>query len=154
MVAKPSRSAMTFRQQLGNGNNTVTLGNGNDNVQVGNGNNVVVEGNGNDNIKAGNGDNLIVAGLGRHTVQAGNGSNILIDGSVQLTQSGDSLRQVLNDWTQYGALAANVASIRARLKVTYNTSYANTLDAGSSLDWFWEIYGKDSTNRKATDLLN
>jgi Ca2+-binding RTX toxin-like protein len=139
---------------LGNGGNTVTLGNGNDNVQAGNGNNVVVTGNGNDNILTGNGNNLIAAGLGHHTVRAGNGRNILIDGSVQLTESGDSLRQVLDDWTQYGALTDDVANILARLKVTYNTRYANTLDAGAGLDWFWEIYGQDRTNRKVTDLLN
>jgi hypothetical protein len=35
-----------------------------------------------------------------------------------------------------------------------NTTNANTLDAGRGLDWFWVIYGNDSTNRKATDLLN
>jgi hypothetical protein len=114
----------------------------------------VVEGNGKDNATAGDGDNLIVDGLGEHTVHAGNGSNILIDGSVQLTQSGDSLQQVLADWVQYGALAANVASIRSRLAVTDNSSHANTLDAGSGLDWFWYTYAKDSTNRKPTDLLN
>ena len=140
--------------ELGNGNNTVSLGNGNDHTSVGDGNNVVVEGNGNDKITAGNGDNLIVAGLGQHTVTAGNGGNILIDGSVQLTQSGDSLRQVLDDWILYGNQAANVASIRSRLAVTYNSSHANTLDAGSGLDWFWYTDAKDRTNRKATDLLN
>jgi hypothetical protein len=138
----------------GAGNNTITLGNGNDTTTVGDGNNVIVEGNGHDSITAGNGDNLIVAGLGKHTVSAGNGSNILFDGSLQLTQPGDSLRQVLNDWMQFGALSTNVASIRSRLAVTYNTTNANTLDAGSGLDWFWVIYAKDSTNRKPTDLLN
>jgi len=138
----------------GNGNNTITLGYGNDTTKVGNGSNVVVEGNGNDNITAGNGDNLVVAGLGQHTVHAGNGSDILIDGSVKLTESGDSLRHVLDDWAQYGALAADVASIRSRVVVTYNSSHANTMDAGSGLDWFWEKYAKDSTNRKSTDLLN
>jgi hypothetical protein len=140
--------------QAGGGSNTLTLGNGNDNVQVGNGNNVVVTGNGNDNIQAGNGDNLIAAGLGQHTVQVGNGSNILIDGGVQLTQSGDSLRQVLDDWILYGAGAANVASIRSRLSVTYNTHYANTLHAGSALDWFWATDTQDHLNVKKTDLLN
>ena len=98
---------------LGDGNNTVTLGNGRDTVRVGNGANVVVTGNGRDDIQAGNGNNLIVAGLGDHTVQAGKGSNILMDGSVQLSQSGDSLRQVLDDWIQYGDQASNVDSIRA-----------------------------------------
>jgi hypothetical protein len=138
----------------GDGNNTVTLGNGNDSTRLGNGNNVVVEGSGNDNVTVGNGDNLIVAGLGPHTVQAGNGSNILIDGNARLTSSSDSLRQVLNDWAQDGALAANVASIRSRLAVTYNSTNANTLNAGSGLDWFWGTFALDSTNRKPTDLLN
>jgi hypothetical protein len=142
--------------QLGNGANTVTLGNGNDTALLGNGNNVVVTGNGTDTIQAGNGDNLIAAGLGQHTVQVGNGSNILIDGTVTLTQSGDSLRQVLSDWISYlpTPTQANIANIRSRLHMTYNTSHANTLLAGSGLDWFWETYAKDTTNRKATDLLN
>ncbi len=100
----------------------VTEGDGNDSVQLGNGNNVVVTGNGSDLIVAGNGNNLIAAGLGQHTVAAGNGSNILIDGSVQLTQSGDSLAQILSDWTQFGGVSTNVAGIRSRLAVTYNTA--------------------------------
>ena len=140
--------------QLGGGNDSVTLGNGNDNVQAGNGNNVVVTGNGTNLIQVGNGNNLIAAGLGQHTVVAGNGSNILIDGSVGLTQSGDSLASVLNDWTLSGGSSANVASIRSRLAVTDNSSNANILVAGSGLDWFWETFGMDTTNRKGTDLLN
>ena len=140
--------------QLSNGNNVVSLGNGNDNVNLGDGNNVLVEGNGNDNVHAGNGNNLIVAGLGQHTVQVGNGRNILIDGSVTLSQSGDSLTQVLNDWMAHGSSASNVASIRSRLVVTYNTSHANTIQVGSGLDWFWATYAKDKTNRKPNDLLN
>jgi hypothetical protein len=38
--------------------------------------------------------------------------------------------------------------------VTDNSSHANSLWAGSELDWFWETYAKDTTNRKASDLLN
>jgi hypothetical protein len=45
------------------------------------------------------------------------------------------------------------ASVRGWL-VTYNSSHANTLHAGSGLDWFWYTYAKDKTNRKPTDLLN
>jgi len=138
--------------QAGDGNNTITVGNGNDHVQAGNGNNVVVAGNGNDKIEAGNGDNLIAAGLGQHDVQVGDGSNILIDGAVTLTQSGDSLQQVLDDWRADGLAA--VSSIRARLHVTYNNSHANKLFAGKGLDWFWETYAGDKTNEKLTDLLN
>jgi Ca2+-binding RTX toxin-like protein len=140
--------------QLGDGANVVTLGNGNNQVQLGNGNNILVEGNGHDYVVAKNGNNLIVGGLGPHNISVGNGSNILIDGSVTLTQAGDSLSQILNDWTTYGATASNIASIRARLAVTDNTAYANALKAGSGLDWFWYTYGRDSSNRKLTDLLN
>ena len=115
----------------------------------------MVSGNGNhDYISAGNGDNLIVAGTGGHTVQVGSGSNILIDGAATLTQPGDSLRQVLQDWKANGASAANVDDIRARLLVTYNTSHANYLAAGKGLDWFWYTYPQDQTNMKPTDLLN
>lgn len=136
----------------------MTLGNGTDYVYLGNGNNVVVTGSGSDQIQAGNGDNLIVAGLGgRKTIRAGNGDNILIDGSVQLTLAGDSLSQVLNDWISdnfFGVTPAEIAAIRARLHVTYNKTNANTLNAGHGLDWFWETFALDHTNRKVTDILN
>ena len=144
----------TVSVNLGNGNNTVTLGNGNDSSNLGNGYNVLVEGTGNDNVNAGNGNNLIVAGLGQHSVQVGNGRNILIDGSAKVNNSGDSLRQVLNDWVQNGSQASNVTSIRSRLTVTDNTSHANRMTAGSGLDWFWATYAKDTLNKKSTDLLN
>jgi len=140
--------------QLGSGNNSIFVGNGNDYVQAGTGNNVIVTGNGNDFIQAGNGNNLIVAGLGRHNVAVGDGSNILIDGSVQLTQSGDSLVQILADWTDFGSQPNNVASIRSRLQVTDNTTNPNVLIAGGGLDWFWDTYAQDTTNIKGSDLLN
>ena len=41
---------------------TVALGNGNDNVQLGNGNNTVTLGTGNDNVQAGDGTNEVTAG--------------------------------------------------------------------------------------------
>jgi hypothetical protein len=140
--------------QVGGGNNSVTLGDGNNTVTLGNGNNVLVEGSGQDTISAGYGDKLIVAGLGQHSVQVGNGNNILIDGDVTLTQSGDTLEKVLRAWAACGRSVTKVASIRARLNVTYNDTYANTLLAGKGLDWFWETYANDVTNRKPSDILN
>ena len=71
----------------------------------------------------------------------------------KLTHTGDSLRYVLEEWAKCGVVAADVASIRSPLAVTYNTSFANTLYAGSGLDWFWVNDPKDSTNREATDRL-
>jgi hypothetical protein len=73
---------------------------------------------------------------------------------VQLTQTGDSLRQVLDDWIQNGSQPANVASIRSRLRVTFNTDDANKLLAGSGLDWFWATDAQDHMNIKPTDLRN
>ncbi|HEV3341571.1 MAG TPA: choice-of-anchor Q domain-containing protein [Pirellulales bacterium] len=133
----------------GNGNNNIKVGSGNDNVIVGDGNNVVVAGGGHDLIWAGNGDNLIVGGLGHDYIVVGNGNNILIDGSVQLSQ--DALGQVLNEW-----IAGDITDVRKTLSgaVTYNQTNANTLIAGKGLDWFWDLYGHDHTNRKSTDLLN
>ncbi len=133
----------------GGGNNTVTVGNGNDTTQLGDGSNVIVEGNGNDNVQAGNGANLVVGGLGRHTIQLGNGNNILIDGSATVVNAGDSLRKILNDWN-----ASPTTLVNQRLKVVYNSSYPNSLKAGSGRDWFFYTYPKTTSNKKATDRLN
>ena len=133
----------------GGGNNTVTVGNGNDTTQLGDGSNVIVEGNGNDNVQAGNGANLVVGGLGRHTIQLGNGNNILIDGSATVVNSGDSLRKILNDWN-----ASPTTSVNQRLKVVYNSTYPNSLKAGSGRDWFFYTYPNTKSNKKATDRLN
>ena len=139
--------------QAGNGNNNISLGNGNDNVQLGDGNNVVVAGNGNNTIQAGNGNNLVVGELGHDTIQVGNGRNILIDGSVSASMG--SLDLALSDWVQYGNTASNVSTIRALLgKVTFNSTNANKLLAGSGLDWFWSVYPLDQLNNKLTDLRN
>ena len=133
----------------GNGNDDVTVGNGNDNVQLGNGSDLIVEGNGNDNVTAGNGSDLVVGGLGQHNIELGKGNDILIDGSATVVNSGDSLRQILSDWS-----VSPSALVNKRLKVVDNTSYPNVLKAGSGRDWFFYTYSKDVTNKKPTDRLN
>ena len=143
--------------QAGDGNNNVTVGNGNnDQVHVGNGNNVVVVLSAatttNDQIQAGNGDNLLVGGLGQEKIQTGNGSNILIDGAAAASTA--TLDQILSEWMLCGSGAASDIRNKLDAIVTYNTSNANTLQAGNGLDWFWTTYAPDHTNRKATDLLN
>ena len=134
---------------LGGGADMVSLGNGNDTTQLGDGSNVIVEGNGNDSVQAGNGANLVVGGLGRHTIQLGNGNNILIDGSATVVNAGDSLRQILSDWN-----ASPTTRVSQRLKVVYNSSYPNSLKAGSGRDWFFYTYPNTKSNKKATDRLN
>jgi hypothetical protein len=134
------------------GNNTVTVGNGNDTIQLGDGSNVVVEGNGNDSVSAGNGNNLIVGGLGRHTIRVGNGTNILIDGSATVVNSGDSFRRILNAWVAKPTVS-NQGAIRSPFTVDYNVKYANTLTAGSGIDWFF-YQPPTTSNKKSTDFLN
>ena len=65
---------------LGQGNNTVNLGNGSDSVVAGNGNNTVTLGTGSDSVAVGNGGNTItVSGSPGSTdsISAGNGNNAL-----------------------------------------------------------------------------
>ena len=128
------------------------MGNGNDTIQPGDGSNVVVEGNGNDTVAAGNGNNLIVGGRGRHTIKVGNGNNILIDRTATVKKSGDSFRRILNDWTA-NPTASNQAAIRSRFTVNYNTKYANTLTAGSGIDWFF-YKSPTTSNEKSNDFRN
>lgn len=157
LILGDSNNAVTLGNDMvyvGYWANTMMLGNDNDYVYASNGNNRLTLDDGGDEVHAGKGVNLIVTGLGRHTVQVGNGSNMFIDGSVQLTHSGDSLRQVLDDWIAYGAHAANVADIRSRPLVTCNTQYANTLHAGSGLDWFWATDTQGNLHAKPIDLRN
>ncbi len=159
-IASISNSRAIARQSLedyadvGNGNSVMTLGEGDGMVDVGDWANTIMAGYGNDSIYAGKGDNLIVAGLGRPLVQVGSGSNLLIFGNVQLTHSGESLRRVFDDWIAYGDQAANVADIRSRQLLACNTHYANTVQAGSGLDWFWATDTQDNLNAQRTDLRN
>jgi hypothetical protein len=57
-------------------------------------------------------------------------------------------------WNALQTKSAALAFATERVVDATDSSHANTLDAGSGLDWFWEKYAKDSTNRKATDLVN
>jgi Ca2+-binding RTX toxin-like protein len=136
--------------QLGGGDNTVTAGNGNDTFQLGDGSNVVIEGNSTNNVTAGKGNDLIVGGLGQHTIRVGNGTNILIDGSATVTDSGDSVRQILGAWAA-NPVRSNQAPIQSGFTVNYNAKHAKTLSAGPGIDWFF--YKPPTTsNKKPTDF--
>ena len=67
--------------QLGNGNNTITLGNGSDNVTTGNGTDSIALGGGNDNVNTGNGNKTITAGNGCDNVTAGTGTDVVTLGN-------------------------------------------------------------------------
>ena len=75
---------------LGNGNNTLTLTNGTDQLVLGNGNNTMTLGDGADQIIAGagsntittgNGNSQIVVGDGNDTITVGTGSNAIVLGN-------------------------------------------------------------------------
>jgi hypothetical protein len=68
------------------------------------------------------------------------------------SNSGDSFRRILNAWTA-NSTAPNQAAIQSRFTVIYNTTYANTLTAGSGIDWFFYKHPTTS-NKKSTDFLN
>jgi hypothetical protein len=73
----------------------------------------------------------------------------LIDGLATVVNSGDSLRQILSDWS-----ASSSASVNTRIKVVYNTSHLNVLRAGKGREWWFYTYNKDVTNFKKTVRLN
>ena len=62
--------------QLGDGDNSLTLGNGRNFVTLGDGNNTVLVGKGVNTITVGGGENTINDGAGRNYITAGNGNNI------------------------------------------------------------------------------
>ncbi len=88
---------------LQDGNNTVTLGNGADQITAGSGNNTlttgtgnskVTVGNGNDTVTVGTGSNTIVLGTGLDTVSTAAGNNVVsVSGA---TVSGDTLKGALS----------------------------------------------------------
>ena len=108
-------------------------------------------------ISAGPASGDVRGALGRSTptpliLTAGNGINILIDGSATVVKPSDSFRSILNDWVA-NPTASNQSKIRARFTVNYNSTYHNTLSAGSGIDWFF--YQPPATsNKKPTDFLN
>ena len=70
--------------QLDDGNNTVTLGNGNDhvlNVLAGNGNNAMTAGNGNDIVVLAGGSNVVTLGNGNDNILLGGGANTVTVGN-------------------------------------------------------------------------
>ncbi|MGC2413580.1 MAG: calcium-binding protein [Stellaceae bacterium] len=66
---------------LGNGNNTLTLGDGSDQLDLGDGNNTMTLGNGADQIIAGNGSNTITTGAGDSQIVVGDGNDTISVGT-------------------------------------------------------------------------
>ena len=71
----------TDQLTLGNGNNTATLGDGPDQITAGAGNNTLTIGNGNGNITVGNGNDTITVGTGSNMVALGSGLDTVSTGA-------------------------------------------------------------------------
>jgi hypothetical protein len=65
-----------------------------------------------------------------------------------------ALDAILADWAQNGTKDATTIRNQLLGAVTYNTTYANSLQAGGGQDWFWALFAQDKLNNKSTDLLN
>ncbi len=80
----------------GDGSNTLTLGSGNDQLTLGNGNNTLTLGGGTDQITAGTGNNTItINGVGADTITLTNGNNtVTVGGGPDVIFIGDGLNTV------------------------------------------------------------
>ena len=70
---------------LGDGNNTLTVGNGACQFMLGDGNNTVTTGNGNSNITVGNGNDTVTVGTGSNVIALGTGLNTVHTGAGKNT---------------------------------------------------------------------
>ncbi|MBI5457957.1 hypothetical protein HY971_04525 [Candidatus Kaiserbacteria bacterium] len=74
--------AKTDKITLGNGDFTISAGEGHNNITTGNGNGYIVTGSGNDQVKTGNGTQTIQAGEGYNWILTGDGDKNVTTGSV------------------------------------------------------------------------
>jgi Ca2+-binding RTX toxin-like protein len=136
----------------GSGNDSVTVAGGSNWAQGGARNDVLVGGTGNDVLDGGAGKDLLIGGLGADLLDGGAGNDILFDGTVALTSPGtDSLSAILS---AYRPTPTVLATLTARLLVTFDTSAADTLTGGRGTDWFWSNDGLDILDWTGTEPRN
>jgi Ca2+-binding RTX toxin-like protein len=112
--------------QAGSGSNTVMAGDGNDYVQLGDGNDNVVVGNGNDNVQLGNGSDVIVEGNGNDNVSAGDGSDLVVGGLGQHTIQLGNGKDILIDGS---ATIVNSGDSLRQILSDWNTSPSASVDS-------------------------
>ncbi len=120
-----------------NGNNTVTLGNGNDQFTLGNGNNTLTVGDGTDQITAGSGNNSITStGAGADTVTLTSGNNTVVLGDgPDAVLAGDGLNIVTtgngNDTVKLGSGFDQVTTGNGNSTITVGNGVGDTIIVGT-----------------------
>lgn len=114
---------------VGDGENSVRSGAGDDTITVGNGHNAIVAGLGNDTVTAGNGGNSIWGGGGNDTVTSGTGNDRMDGGSGDDTLTGGSGNDVMLGGNGNDTMSGGVGN-----DVLIGGPGINTLDGGVGLD--------------------
>ncbi len=118
----------------------------------GGGNDILLGGPSGDLLFGDSGNDLISGGLGADALYGGAGSDLLFDGQVKAASSGDTLRQILNDWDP--ASAASYINVRSRCVVTFDSTSRDFLLGGSDTDWFWSNDPLDVLDRMSGEIKN
>jgi Ca2+-binding RTX toxin-like protein len=136
-----------FRIATGSGNDTITVGDGVNNVKTGAGNdtitggdgrNAIFGGSGNDTVTAGDGDNVIIGETGNDTITAGNGANVINGGTGNDTLSaGDGGNRIVG-----GSGDDVITSGDGRDTITAGLGN-DTVDAGGGNDTIYLTGGND-----------
>jgi hypothetical protein len=159
---KGGNDSITFASNLtiptwtdaGAGNDTVTAGNGADEIYLGDGDDTADAGGGNDFVAGGAGEDLIDGDTGNDDLYGGGdndfviggpgvddlfgqgGNDILVGGTAAVSNtSTDSLRRVLTEWDPAATGVGGYANLRTRLVVTDDGS-ADRLRGEAGTDWF------------------
>jgi Ca2+-binding RTX toxin-like protein len=136
-----------FRIATGSGNDTITVGNGVNNVKTGGGNdtitggdgsNTVFGGGGNDTVTVGDGANAILGDTGNDTITAGNGANVINGGTGDDTLSaGDGDNKIIG-----GSGDDVITSGDGRDTITAGLGN-DSVDAGGGNDTIYLMGGND-----------
>ncbi len=167
-----SQGAFTPTSQLivygQGGNDTITVdsritiarllygGDGDDTISGGNGNGVQVGGDGNDSLSSGNGRDILIAGTGADTVNGGNGDDILLAGSTTYDAASGANQRALcsiaHEWqrtdasytsrvahlggSQPGGLNGTNLLTTGPGRTAFDDYYKDRLTGGLGQDWY------------------
>ncbi len=111
-------------------------GDGNDRLKGGKGHDLLFGGLGNDNLLGGQGNDLLVGDAGVDRLVGEAGDDILIGGSLALADGDNSLKPIMDEWTNPTKFEDRVSAVQAMLVVSHDSD-ADKLTGSSGLDWFF-----------------
>ena len=98
---------------VGDGENYICTGKGDDVITAGNGMNLISSGKGNDSITVGDGDNRISDGKGNDFIVAGNGRNLFMMGEGKNhIETGEGKNQIQNSASKHGLKSEDYSDFR------------------------------------------